>query len=484
MHKPTPTKVIPIHVQAEPSGDGDLFEAYEKQTRIYPRSVRGWFANWRWLMVWVTQVVFYGLPWLQWNDRQAMLFDMSERRFFVFGLVLHPQDFIYLAALLVISALALFFVTAIAGRIWCGYACPQTVYTEIFLWVERHTEGDRIARMRLDAARWNAEKFARKGAKQAIWLTIGLVTGFTFVGYFTPIRTLAAEAAALSFSPWEWFWVLFYGFATYGNAGYLREQVCKYMCPYARFQSALIDMDSMVIAYDTSRGEARGSRPRTADPKSLGLGDCIDCTLCVQVCPTGIDIRDGLQNECIACAACIDVCDDVMGKMGYEPGLIRYSSGNGIAQSLKPKEMVNRVWRPRVVIYGILLLVIGGIFVTSLSMRKGFAVDVIKDRGALARVVDNGEIENVYRLQIMNGTEQTRQYSVRVSGLEGLRIVTPAQLRVVATGIGSLPVRLTLSPDLAEAYRGRANPIVFEIETTESGDTRTASEKSVFFVPP
>ncbi len=483
MHKPTPTKVIPIHVQAEPSGGGDLFAAYEKQTRIYPRSVRGWFANWRWLMVWVTQVVFYGLPWLQWNGRQAVLFDMSERRFFVFGLVLHPQDFIYLAALLVISALALFFVTAIAGRIWCGYACPQTVYTEIFLWIERHTEGDRIARMRLDAARWSAEKFARKGAKQAIWLTIGLVTGFTFVGYFTPIKTLAAEAAALSFSPWEWFWVLFYGFATYGNAGYLREQVCKYMCPYARFQSALIDMDSMVIAYDTNRGEARGSRPRTADPKLLSLGDCIDCTLCVQVCPTGIDIRDGLQNECIACAACIDVCDDVMGKMGYEPGLIRYSSGNGITLSLKPKEMVNRVWRPRVVIYGILLLAIGGIFVTSLSMRKGFAVDVIKDRGALARVVDNGAIENVYRLQIMNGTEQTRQYSVRVSGLAGLRIVTPAQLSVQATGIGSLPVRLTLSPDLAEAYRGRANPIVFEIETTESGDTRTASEKSVFYVP-
>jgi len=483
MKKPTPSRVIPIHVQANASGGGDLFAAYEKQTRIYPRSVRGWFANWRWLMVWVTQLVFYGLPWLQWNGRQAVLFDMSERRFFVFGLVLHPQDFIYLAALLVISALALFFVTAIAGRIWCGYACPQTVYTEIFLWVERHTEGDRVARMRLDTARWSAAKFARKGAKQAIWLTIGLVTGFTFVGYFTPIQTLAAEAVALSFSPWEWFWVLFYGFATYGNAGYMREQVCKYMCPYARFQSALIDMDSMVIAYDTSRGEVRGSRPRTADPKSLGLGDCIDCTLCVQVCPTGIDIRDGLQNECIACAACIDVCDDVMGKMGYEPGLIRYSSGNGIAQSLKPKEMVSRIWRPRVVIYGILLLAIGGVFVASLSIRKGFAVDVIKDRGALARVVDNGAIENVYRLLITNGTEQTRQYSVRVSGLAGLRIVTPAQLSVEATGIGSLPVRLTLSPDLAEAYRGRANPIVFEIETTESGDTRTASEKSIFFVP-
>jgi cytochrome c oxidase accessory protein FixG len=259
--------------------------------------------------------------------------------------------------------------------------------------------------------------------------------------------------------------------------------VCTYMCPYARFQSALIDMDSLVIAYDTDRGEARGSRPRTADPKSLGLGDCIDCTLCVQVCPTGIDIRNGLQNECIACAACIDVCDQVMGKMGYAPGLIRYSSGNGMAQTLTRKQMVGRVWRPRVVIYAVLLLLAGMVFVGSLSMRNGFAVDVIKDRGAQAREVGNGYIENVYRLQITNGTEQAQQYSVRASGLPGLAIAMPAQLSVEATGIGSLPVRLTLAPDAAQAYRGRANPIVFEIQTHQAGDIKTVKEKSVFFVP-
>ncbi|HQX58713.1 MAG TPA: 4Fe-4S binding protein, partial [Burkholderiaceae bacterium] len=228
MNQAPPARVIPILPQ---DGAEGLFSAYEKQVRIYPRAVRGWFATWRWLMVALTQAVFYGLPWLQWNGRQAVLFDLSERRFFVFGLVLQPQDFIYLAALLVISALALFFFTAVAGRLWCGYACPQTVYTEMFLWVERHVEGDRNARMRLDAAPWSLGKLTRKTGKQAIWLGIGLVTGFSFVGYFTPIQTLAAEAASLSFSPWEWFWVLFYGFATYGNAGYLREQVCKYMCP-------------------------------------------------------------------------------------------------------------------------------------------------------------------------------------------------------------------------------------------------------------
>jgi cytochrome c oxidase accessory protein FixG len=472
-------RVIPIQ-QAQDGADG-LFSAYEKQIRIYPRAVHGWFANWRWIMVALTQAVFYGLPWLQWNGRQAVLFDLSERRFFVFGLVLHPQDFIYLAALLVISALALFFFTAVAGRLWCGYACPQTVYTEIFLWIERRIEGDRSARMRLDAAPWGMEKLLRKGGKQFAWLSVGLFTGFSFVGYFTPIQTLAVQAASLSFSPWEWFWVLFYGLATYGNAGYLREQVCKYMCPYARFQSALIDMDSLVIAYDTQRGESRGSRPRKADPRSMGLGDCIDCTLCVQVCPTGIDIRNGLQNECIACAACIDVCDDVMGKMGYAPGLIRYSSGNAIAQSWSPRQMLARVWRPRVLIYGSLLLAASLAFVISLSMRSGFGVDIIRDRGALARETGKGRIENVYRLQIRNSTEQAQRFSVQVSGLPGLQLATPAQLEVPAIGIASMPVRLTLAQEQAEALRGHANPIRFMI--TRDGDLRSSSEPSTFFVP-
>ena len=483
MTQPPSSRVIPIQaVPAEPEDQGFL-SAYEKQVRIYPRSVKGWFANWRWVMVWVTQIVFYGLPWVQWNGRQAMLFDLNERRFFIFNLVLHPQDLIYLAALLVIAALALFFFTAVAGRLWCGYACPQTVYTEIFMWFERRIEGDRIARMRLDAAPWSVNKLLRKGGKQFAWIGFALVTGFSFVGYFTPIHQLAAELAQWSFSPWEWFWVLFYAGATYGNAGYMREQICKYMCPYARFQSALIDMDSLVIAYDAERGESRGSRSRSADPKALGLGDCIDCTLCVQVCPTGIDIRNGLQNECIACAACIDVCDDVMDKMGYAKGLIRYSSGAGIEQHLNAKQMVGRVVRPRVLIYGVLLLVTATVFVVSISMRKGFSVDVLKDRGTQARVVEQGYIENVYRLQIMNGTEQAQDYTVTVSGLPGLAIATPVQLHVAPTGIGMMPVRLTLPPTGAESYQGRSNPITFEITALQGTQGRVAREKSTFFVP-
>ncbi|MBP8286658.1 MAG: cytochrome c oxidase accessory protein CcoG [Rhodoferax sp.] len=483
MKKSSPSKAIPIRLT--PSGEGatDVVSLFQEQVKLYPRAVAGWYAHWRWVMVWVTQIVFYGVPWLMWNDRQAVLFDLANSKFLIFGLVLHPQDLIYLAGLLVLAALTLFFFTAIAGRLWCGYSCPQTVYTEIFLWLERQTEGDRLARMRLDDATWGLEKIARKGGKQVLWISLSLVTGLTFVGYFTPIRELMNELALLSFSPWEWFWVLFYASATYGNAGYLREEFCKHMCPYARIQSALTDMDSMVIAYDVARGESRGSRPRSADPAALGLGDCIDCTLCVQVCPTGIDIRNGLQNECIACAACIDVCDEVMTKMDYPKGLIRYSSGKGMAEKLTTTHMLKRIWRPRVWVYGALLLVGAGLFVGGLSMRKGFSVDVIRDRGVMAREVGNGDIENVYRLQITNGTEQTQTYTTTVRGLPGISLATTSELTVPATGIGSLTVRLTLSAVDAQGIRGKVSPVFFDVQTNTNDKPAVIEEKSTFVVP-
>ena len=294
--------VIPIAVSPDrgpiappPGADAEMVALYEAHQKIYPRSVTGYFARWRWVLVFLTQLVFYGLPWLPWGERQAVLFDLVAKRFYIFKLVLYPQDFVYLTGLLVISALSLFLFTAVAGRLWCGYACPQTVYTEIFLWLEKFAEGDRSARMRRDAGPWNWDKLWRKSAKHGLWLAVALWTGFTFVGYFTPIRTLAHEVLTLGLGPWEIFWVLFYGFATYGNAGYLREQVCKYMCPYARFQSAMFDKDTLVVTYDAERGEPRGARSRKADLASLNLGACVDCSLCVQVCPTGIDIRNGLQ---------------------------------------------------------------------------------------------------------------------------------------------------------------------------------------------
>ena len=487
MKKPTHSRIIQIHAVPKTAGQADssapVLALHQDHSKIYAKAVGGRFAKLRWIMVWVTQLVFYGTPWLRWHERQAVLFDLANSRFFIFGLVLHPQDLIYLAMLLVLAALALFFFTAVAGRLWCGYACPQTVYTAIFLWLERLTEGDRVARMRLDGAHWGAEKFARKSAKQALWVGLSLLTGFSFVGYFTPIHDLVTELLALSFSAWEWFWVLFYGLATYGNAGYLREQICKQMCPYARIQGALTDMDSMVIAYDTDRGESRGSRPRNADPKALGLGDCIDCTLCVQVCPTGIDIRHGLQNECIACAACIDVCDAVMEKMNYPKGLIRYSSGKGMDERSTPKQMVKRVWRPRVWVYGMLLLLVATLFIGGLSTRKGFAVDVIRDRGTMARETGRGDIENVYRLQIMNTTEQVQTYTTSVQGLPGLVLATNPVLSVPAAGIGSLIIRLTLAAEAAQGHRGEVSPILFRVETQGGAKVVSVAEKSTFVVP-
>jgi cytochrome c oxidase accessory protein FixG len=462
---------------------------YEKQKKIYPRSVSGWFAGWRWVLVWATQLVFYGLPWLEWNGRQAVLFDLAARRFYIFGLVLYPQDFIYLTALLLISAYALFLFTAVAGRLWCGYACPQTVYTEIFLWIERRFEGDRMARMRLDAGPWDANKWLRKGAKQAAWITLALWTGFSFVGYFTPIQQLWGEAFTLDFGPWEWFWVLFYGLATYGNAGFLREQVCKYMCPYARFQSAMFDKDTLVISYDAERGEPRGQnakRGRGIEPQAAGLGSCIDCELCVQVCPTGIDIRKGLQYECIGCAACIDVCEGVMDKMQYPRGLIRYDTQNGLALRLSPAEHWRRLLRPRVLVYSTILLLVCIALVTSLALRTPFKVDVVRDRAALARLVDEGRIENVYRLQLMNASEQAQRFRVAVGGLAGARLVGAAEVEVGPAAARWMPVAVQMTPEAALAAGSGAHRIEFEITQTAAapGDREwQRSERSTFVVP-
>ncbi|MEK8032833.1 cytochrome c oxidase accessory protein CcoG [Ideonella sp. DXS29W] len=464
---------------------GETVSLYQKQRKIYPRSVTGTFATWRWMLVWATQLVFYGMPWLMWNDRQAVLLDLASRRFYIFGLVLYPQDFIYLTGLLILSAYALFLFTAVAGRLWCGYACPQTVYTEIFMWVERKFEGDRAQRMKLDEGPWDWNRIWRKAGKQGLWITIGLWTGFTFVGYFTPIRHLAEEAMTLGFGPWEWFWVLFYGFATYGNAGYMREQVCKYMCPYARFQSAMFDRDTLIISYDPERGEPRGSRSRKADPKQLGLGSCIDCGLCVQVCPTGIDIRKGLQYECIGCAACVDVCDGIMDKMAYPRGLIRYATENSMSEHLGWRQIIARIIRPRVLIYTAVMLLIAGAFVGSLAVRSPFRVDVVRDRAALARLVDDGYIENVYRLQVMNVTEAPQSYRVTVEGLPGVAIERGAALSLQGAEARWLTVAVRVPPEAANQAGTGAHPIVFHIERLAAGNANSArvSERSSFVVP-
>ena len=483
--QPDPRKVIPIVPDAAAAGEGhaiasdpEMVSLYEAHRKIYPRSVSGLFANWRWVMVWLTQLVFYGLPWLDWGQRQAVLFDLGARRFYIFNLVLYPQDFIYLTGLLVISALSLFLFTAVAGRLWCGYACPQTVYTEIFLWIERKCEGDRSARMRRDAAPMSADKFLRKGGKHLAWLAVAFWTGFTFVGYFTPIAELGRELLALQMTSWEVFWTFFYGFATYGNAGFMREQVCKHMCPYARFQSAMFDHDTLIVTYDQERGEPRGARSRKADPAKLNLGACVDCSLCVQVCPTGIDIRKGLQYECIGCGACADVCDTVMDKMGYARGLVRYSTQNAVKQHWSQSQILRHVLRPRVVLYAGILLAVVLAMVVSLVLRSPFKVDVVRDRGTLARIVPGGKIENVFRLQVMNATESEQNYRLAVSGLDGIAIASETEFAVESTASRWVAVRVQLP---YEGAKPGSHPIRFDI--TEQGSNKHVGEKSVFLVP-
>jgi cytochrome c oxidase accessory protein FixG len=470
-----PRTVIPIAAQA---AEGEMISLYAAHQKIYPRSTAGFFSNWRWGMVWLTQIIFYGLPWLEWGQRQAVLFDLGARRFYIFGLVLYPQDFIYLTGLMVISALSLFLFTAVAGRLWCGYACPQTVYTEIFLWIENKVEGNRSARMRRDAQPWGLEKAGRKTLKHLLWLALALWTGFTFVGYFTPIKELGVEFLQMSMSSWEGFWTFFYGFATYGNAGFMREQVCKHMCPYARFQSAMFDKDTLIVTYDTERGEPRGARSRKADPATLNLGACVDCSLCVQVCPTGIDIRKGLQYECIGCGVCVDACDTVMDKMGYARGLIKYSTDNAMVQHWTQSQTLRHVLRPRVLVYSAILGTIVIAMFVSLNLRTPFKVDVVRDRGVTARLVAGGKVENVYRLQVMNATEAPQRYRISVSGLPGLVISSESEVLVESTQARWVPVRVQAPFDAAAPG---SHPIHFDIDALDS--TGHLSEKSAFLLP-
>ncbi|MBV35985.1 MAG: cytochrome c oxidase accessory protein CcoG [Rickettsiales bacterium] len=422
---------------------GDEKDLYEKRKKIFPKKVSGTFNTLRVLSVWLLLGLYYVLPWVTWNDQQAVLFDLPARKFQIFGLTYWPQDFIYLAMLLIIAALALFFFTAVAGRLWCGYACPQTVWTEAFIWMERLVEGDRNKQVKLEKEPWTFRKVRLRATKHLLWIVFALFTGFTFVGYFTPIKELTDSLQTLSFSGWEWFWILFYSFATWGNAGMLREQVCIYMCPYARFQSAMFDKDTLIIAYDEKRGEQRGGRKKDMSKEEYqaeGLGDCIDCMQCVHVCPTGIDIRDGLQYECIACAACIDACDDVMEKMGYEKNLIRYTSENHDAGGKL------RLLRPKTVGYGIALLAITTLFILSIWFRTPLELDIIKDRNRLYVTNSEGFIVNIYKLRILNKDQVGHTYTINVSGNENLIYQGPKQVSLPSEGIREVPVRVALDP--------------------------------------
>jgi polyferredoxin len=499
--------------------------SYVSERKVYPRDVSGRFDRLRKLAVFWLLGMYYLFPWVTWDGRQAVLFDLPARKFYVFGLTFWPQDFSLLSLLLIMLAMTLFFTTALAGRLWCGYACPQTVWTETFLWMERWTEGDRAKRMKLDSGPWNGEKIFRKGSKHTVWLIFALWTGFTFVGFFTPIRSLGDRLFDVDWNGWETFWVLFYSLATWSNAGVLREQVCKYMCPYARFQSAMFDRNTLIIAYDPLRGEPRGPRKRglasvlerarglldiqtaydyvfraskhpsaaqarinaggtiflgdigaEAEPlpkfEQEELGDCIDCTLCVQVCPVGIDIRNGLQYECIACGACIDACDEVMDKVGMPRGLIRYTTQHAL------DGQPSRILRPRILIYATLLTALAAFWVWGILHRSPLIVDVLRDRNALFQQYTD-RIDNGYTLKLVNKTDANHIYYVHVESSEAQKLTlekAPLAVEVPAGSVISKALAVSAPADI----RGR-HAVTFVIEAEDK--STSVRVDSTFFGP-
>lgn len=440
---------------------------YAKRETIYQREVQGPWQRLRAVLLFVLAGVFLLIPWVQWSGRQAVWFDLPARKFYLFGLTFWPQDFIFLSWLLIIAAFSLFFFTALAGRLWCGYACPQTVWTKFFMWIEWLTEGDRNQRMRLDRSAWSPDKLVRKMAKHGSWLVLAFVVGISFVGYFVPIRDLLPRLAASELSGIENVAVLFFSLALYADAGFMREQICKYACPYARFQGAMFDTATLTIFYDRARGEPRGHRGRHADPGVLGLGDCIDCKLCVHVCPTGIDIRNGTQYECIGCAACIDACDNVMEEVGYAKGLVRYASEDSLAGHGA------RLWRPRLVAYGAMLTLMIGAFAVALSQRVPLAVDVIRDRARLFREIADGTIENVYTLKIMNKDQRPHVYRIRAGGDGSFVLQGAADVTVASGELRDVPVRLQAAP---QSLAAASVPVYFAIESADDPRVRVREE--------
>jgi cytochrome c oxidase accessory protein FixG len=441
-------------------------DLYASREKIYTRAFTGIFRNLRMLGGALLFILYFGTVWLSWDGRQAVWWDLPARKFHIFGASYWPQDFVLLSALLIIAAFGLFFITVFAGRVWCGYTCPQSVFTWVFMWAEKITEGDRNQRMKLDKAPMSGQKFLRKAAKHGIWVAVSLATALTFVGYFSPIRELIPDLLTLQAGGWAVFWVGFFTLATYGNAGWLREQVCIYMCPYARFQSVMFDQDTLIVSYDPRRGEHRGPRKKDADYQAEGLGDCIDCKMCVQVCPTGIDIRDGLQIECIGCAACIDACDSIMDKMNYPKGLISYTTEHNLSGQQ------TRLARPRLIGYAVALLAMIALFAWAVASRPLVELDVIKDR-VLYRENEAGRIENVYTLKIMNKSQRDMTYLIEAEGLDGLVYEGKREVKALAGEVLSLPIELSIEP---EKLPSSANEIRFRIQSADEPSIHNDAE--------
>jgi cytochrome c oxidase accessory protein FixG len=456
-----------IDVQEIAPAEVAEMDPYQHREKIYTRKIEGFFQRLRLYTGWPLLLGYLLLPWLNWDGRQAILFDLPARKFHILGLTLWPQDFPLLAFMMIIAAFALFTVTVFAGRVWCGYTCPQTVWTSIFMWWEQKSEGSRNQRIKRDNSGWNLDKIWRKFLKHSGWLVVAFVTGLTFVGYFYPVKALVVELASFSTGIQQFAWTAFFTCATYINAGWLREKVCTHMCPYARFQSVMFDQDTLIVSYDPHRGETRGSRKRGIDYAAQGLGDCIDCELCVQVCPTGIDIRNGLQYECIGCALCIDACNSVMEKMSYDPGLISYTSEHQLDGGTTH-------WiRPRLIGYLLVVTLMTGLFSYHLFTRVPLELTVIRDRSQLYIATDSGAIENIYTLHLVNMDKESHQFEITISGVKNA-IINGQTLYALSGGeVREISLRVSARP---EVLNSPSSVLTFEAQATERPNLRALSE--------
>ncbi|MFA0052828.1 cytochrome c oxidase accessory protein CcoG [Vibrio breoganii] len=430
-------------------------DRFNPSNRIYVRASKGVFQKLRRYGAWLLLLLFALVPWIPYGERQAILLDIGQQQFNFFGTTLYPQDLTLLALLFMIAAFGLFFITTFLGRVWCGYLCPQTVWTFMYIWFEEKLEGAANKRKKQDSQPLTASLALRKTLKHLAWFTIALLTGLTFVGYFVPTNELWLDFFTLDATFWTYFWVLFFAVCTYANAGWMRSIVCIHMCPYARFQSAMFDKDTFIVGYDKKRGEDRGPRTRKANPSDLGLGDCIDCNLCVQVCPTGIDIRDGLQYECINCGACIDACDVTMDRMNYPKGLISYTTEH------KLEGTHTKIMRPKLIGYGLVMVLMLGFFVMQVASVEPAGLSVIRDRTQLYRTNSDGFIENTYTLKIINKTQQTQSYNLDVSGLTDVEWYGRQTINVSPGEVFNLPISLGMDP---EQLSSSVTTIQFELE--------------------
>ncbi len=448
---------------------------YEKWRKIYPLWLSGGFQTWRRVVLVVLVGVYYVGPWIQWDGHPLFWFNLPARQFTVFGVTFWPQEFVLLSWLLMMGAFGLFFVTVLAGRIWCGWACPQTVWTLVYFWIENLVEGDRTQRLRLDEGKWDGRRIGLKLVKWSLWGLVAASISFTFVAYFVRPVPLLEDITTFSLNGWEVFWLAFPAGASFLFSGVLREQVCFHMCPYARFQSVMFDRDTLIISYDETRGEPRGHRSRKPKPDAPTLGDCVDCGRCVHACPTGIDIRDGLQYQCIACAACIDACNDVMAELDLAPNLIRYSSQNSDRDEA-------RSWlRPRLVGYASVLLLISSGFGWTVTHRVPLELDIIRDRTGLYREYWDDSVENSYSLHILNREAVPRRYQLSVHAAFPIELAARGgtEIEVAPGSQHVLSAQLTSKMDLDQPSN---RPVLFVIETIGE-PTYRVEEESRFLQP-